>query len=52
MTPQFYYVYVLRSARDGAFYTGYSENLRKRFGDHEAGRVPSTKNRLPLELVY
>ncbi|RJQ24955.1 GIY-YIG nuclease family protein [Candidatus Parcubacteria bacterium] len=47
-----YYVYVLRSAKDQNFYVGKTSDLKKRFDEHCSGRVQSTKNRLPLELVY
>ena len=46
------YVYVLRSTQDGHFYTGCTRDLRGRIALHNAGKVPSTKNRLPLELIY
>lgn len=49
---KFYYVYVLISERDGKFYIGYTDDLKKRLNDHNKGRVPSTKNRTPLKLVY
>lgn len=47
-----YYVYLLRSAKDGGFYTGHTANLRNRLKQHNGGRVRSTKRRRPLELVY
>ena len=52
MKPQFFYAYVLRSLRDGQLYTGYSDNLKRRLAEHQAGRVNATQNRLPVELVY
>ncbi len=48
----FYYVYVLRSKKDNKMYTGYTNNLKFRFEQHKKGRVDSTKNRRPLELIY
>lgn len=48
----YYYVYVLKSSKDGQFYTGYTKDLKLRFERHKAGLVTSTKNRLPLELIY
>ncbi|MCR4325526.1 MAG: GIY-YIG nuclease family protein [Patescibacteria group bacterium] len=48
----YFYTYVLRSGKDGKFYTGCSDNLKGRFEAHSRGRVPSTKSRRPLELVY
>lgn len=47
-----YYTYVLRSFRDGKLYIGYSENLRKRFRDHQLGVVESTRARRPFELLF
>ena len=49
---KFYYVYVLKSLKDGKNYTGYTENLRSRFEQHNKGKVASTKHRTPLELIY
>jgi putative endonuclease len=46
------YVYVLRSLKDKEFYTGYTSNLQKRLEDHQNGYVQSTRNRLPVALVY
>jgi putative endonuclease len=34
------------------FYTGVTKNLKLRFEQHEKGLVESTKNRMPLELIY
>ena len=48
----YFYVYVLQSDIDNQFYTGYTSNLRQRLEDHNEGKVQSTKNRLPLILVY
>ena len=48
----FYYVYVLKSEKDGNNYVGYTNNLRERLALHNAGKVSSTKNRLPLKLIY
>ena len=47
-----HYVYVLLSLKDSRFYTGYTEDLRKRLDDHHRGRVNSTRDRRPLELAY
>lgn len=48
----FYYVYILESLKDGNKYTGYTENLRSRFEQHNKGEVQTTKNRRPLKLIY
>lgn len=47
-----HYVYVLRSIKDGRFYTGYTTNLKRRLTEHNAGKVFSTKHRSPFELIY
>lgn len=47
-----YYVYVLLSHKDSKFYTGFTKDLRKRVSEHNSGEVPSTRSRIPLELVY
>jgi len=40
----FYYIYVLKSNKDKKFYTGYTNNLKLRFEQHQKGLVESTKN--------
>jgi len=45
-------VYVMQSLKDGGFYTGYSDDLKRRFAEHGNGAVISTRNRLPVKLVY
>jgi putative endonuclease len=47
-----YYTYVIQSDKDGRFYTGYTEDLRNRLNEHNAGRVSSTKSRGPFRLIY
>ena len=48
----YYYVYVLKSEKDNMNYVGYTNNLKKRVSEHNEGKVESTKNRLPLKLIY
>jgi len=47
-----YCVYVLQSEKDKLFYVGYTKDLENRLNLHNSGKVPSTKNRQPLKLVY
>ncbi|MBU4332748.1 GIY-YIG nuclease family protein [Patescibacteria group bacterium] len=47
-----FYVYVLKSIKVGKFYIGFTENLKRRILEHKTGQVKSTRNWLPLELVY
>jgi putative endonuclease len=47
-----YYTYVLKSLSDGKFYSGYTQDLKQRFEQHQKGKVQSTKERRPLVLIY
>jgi putative endonuclease len=47
-----FYVYVLHSEKDNKLYTGYTNDIKRRMGEHKAGKVESTKNRRPLKLIY
>ena len=47
-----YYVYVLLSGVDGGFYTGLTGDLKSRVQEHSEGKVVTTRDRRPLELVY
>lgn len=46
------FVYTLLSDKDKYFYTGYTNNLKRRLKEHQEGKVKSTKHRLPIQLVY
>ena len=46
-----YYVYILKSIKDKNFYTGYSEDLKRRLEEHSKSKVKSTKSRRPLQLI-
>ena len=48
----FFYTYVLRNDKDAKFYTGFTQDLKLRFEQHNRGLVNSTKDRRPLRLVY
>jgi len=47
-----HYVYVIKSRIDGKFYTGCTEDLRKRLREHNDGKVNSTKGRGSFDLIY
>lgn len=47
-----YYTYVIQSEKDGKWYTGYTDDLRKRFKEHSSNMIYSTKNRGPFKLIY
>jgi predicted GIY-YIG superfamily endonuclease len=47
-----FWVYILR-CRDDSYYTGHTDNLEKRIGEHQSGNCPGyTTNRLPVKLVW
>ena len=47
-----FYVYILKSVKDGNLYIGFTQDLKKRLLKHNAGKVFSTKSRIPLKLIY
>lgn len=47
----FYYVYLIKN-KFNKIYIGYSADLRKRFKDHNYGKVKYTKSDRPWRLVY
>jgi putative endonuclease len=46
-----YFVYVLQSDLDRSFYIGQTDDVKALVRRHNAGYVPSTKNRGPWRLV-
>ncbi len=46
------YVYVLKSEKDQNLHIGSTNDLEKRFNEHNAGIVFSTKTRVPFDLIY
>jgi len=47
-----YYIYVLKSEKDGNLYVGCTEDISKRLEYHNNGKVLSTKSRRPFSLVF
>lgn len=47
-----YFVYVIRSEKDGRFYVGPSENVEKRVEQHNKGMTFSTKGFRPWKLFF
>lgn len=47
-----YYTYPIRSKKNGRIYTGYTNDLRKRFKEHNKKMSTYTKYRGPYELIY
>ena len=47
-----FWVYILRCA-DDSYYTGHTDNLDHRIGEHQRGEYPGyPSNRLPVELAW
>lgn len=47
-----FYVYILKSRKDNDLYIGSTNDLKRRFDEHNSGKVSSTKPRVPFEVVY
>ena len=46
-----HYVYILQSELDKEFYVGRTADLKRRYSEHQTGRVESTKHRRPMKLL-
>jgi len=47
-----YFVYILKSLKDGKLYTGYTNDLKRRFFEHNRGLIKITKQRRPFKLIF
>ena len=47
-----YFIYVLQSLKDQRTYVGYTDNVERRFIQHNSGYVRSTKHRIPFKLLF
>ncbi len=47
-----YFVYILRSGKNGHHYVGSAEDLNVRLKRHNAGEVRSTKSGRPWEMIH
>lgn len=47
-----FWAYMLKCG-DGAYYTGHTDNLDQRIGQHQLGQIPGyTAQRLPVTLIW
>ncbi|MBU6415134.1 GIY-YIG nuclease family protein [Patescibacteria group bacterium] len=46
-----FHLYILKSIK-GTYYIGITENVKKRFAQHNAGKVHSTKSQRPWLLIH
>lgn len=47
-----FYTYIIRSKKNNKVYTGSTNDLRKRFKQHNQGKSTWTKGRGPWEIIY
>ena len=47
-----FYVYILKSVKDGEHYIGFTTNLEKRLKFHNQGMQRSTRYRIPFIMIY
>lgn len=47
-----FYVYILKSIKDKELYIGSTNDLKRRFQEHNKGLVRSTSKRKPFILIY
>ena len=47
-----FYIYVIKSKKSGRWYTGSTNDLRKRLKQHNEGKSGWTKSGIPWDLIY
>lgn len=47
-----FYTYIIKSEKSNKWYTGSTNNLRKRFKQHNDGESSFTRKYIPYKLVY
>jgi predicted GIY-YIG superfamily endonuclease len=47
-----YYVYILKSKKDGSYYTGLTTSLENRLAKHNNNEVKYTSTKTPFELIW
>ena len=47
-----FYVYIIKSRKKKYFYIGSTEDLKRRFSEHNKGKTKSIKHLIPFELIY
>lgn len=52
VSPDKFYVYILLSLKNQGLYIGFTNNLKLRLIRHSSGKVTSTKDRRPLQLIH
>jgi putative endonuclease len=47
-----FFVYFLKSKKDGSHYIGQTNNIEKRLLRHNRGSIKTTKSKTPFEIIY
>lgn len=47
-----YYAYILRSERDGSYYTGFARDLKSRLREHNAQQSKYSSTKAPFLLIW
>ena len=47
-----YYVYIIRSEKDGSFYTGMTSDVDRRLQEHNRSDTKTTRSKKPWKVVY
>jgi len=47
-----FYVYILKSLKDGKLYIGSTNDLKRRVEEHNSGKSFSTAPRRPFKIIY
>lgn len=47
-----YYVYILKSSKSPKLYYGYTEDLKRRFKEHNEGKSQYTKPFIPWQIAW
>ena len=46
-----YYTYILKSSIDSSLYVGFTNNIDRRFEEHQSKKVTATKAKVPSKLL-
>ena len=52
LTKSMYYVYFIKSEKDGYIYVGVTKDLEKRLNKHNSGGNRSTRQHRPFRILY
>ena len=47
-----YFVYILKSLKNGSYYKGFTNNISRRISEHNSGKTSSNKKLAPFKLIH